>query len=331
MVTASSSVNSEHNNTLTQTSSQEYLWALTGDILHQWLKYHSHRLPAPKKFRYKRSNSPLLVLNSAQSAENYKRKQSRFLVRSFTGVKVGTNKHCRFRWFVLTQSDQALSEGIIFGHEFHKFITWLRYYCPDVQYQVVEHEQGKVSQITGNPRHNYHVLTYGSYGSKLPLRLIREYWLKHFKSTCTGMAEIVDIQKAVYYVAGYLSQKEKFVRSWCSQGWVFRGWLGISQAYKRQYKEYPRQELVKLSLMSPGTRQFELEYLSETGYLSEHYETKTEKCLTGMGIEYERVKPVLTDEQKALIRLYRVQKSGAISISFLNRLVRGVEYASVSQ
>jgi hypothetical protein len=289
MPSTSSFVQSEHNNNSNIPQSQVPLWSLTGSTLNQWLKYHSRRSVVHKK-RVKRSSSPLLVPNSLQSAEFYKHKQSRFLARSFTGVKCGVAKNYRFRWFVLTQSDMALSEGIDFGSEFHKFITWLRYYCKDVQYQVVEHEQGKASQITGKARHNYHILTYGS--DKLPVKLIRDYWLKHYKSTCTGMAEIVDIRKAVYYVAGYLSRNEKFVRSWCSQGWVFRGWLGISRAYYHQYHEYPRKELVTLSLMSRGMRNLELEWLRETGYLSEYYQTHAQKTLSELGVSYD----VLSEE-----------------------------------
>jgi len=73
------------------------------------------------------------------------------------------------------------------------------------------------------------------------------------------MAEVKDIRKAVLYLAGYLGSGDKFVRSWCSQGWVFRSWIGWSKWYRWNFsrgREYPSAEaLVSLSLMSPCERE----------------------------------------------------------------------------
>ena len=212
--------------------------------------------------------SPLLVPNSYQSAENKQKlehRKKRFMVRAFRGVSIGISKGYRFRWFVLTESDDAISAGISFGREFHKFVTWLRYICPDFQYIVVEHRQGN------KKRRNWHILSYGS--DRLPVLKIRSYWLSHYLSTVTGMAEVKDIGKSIYYLADYLSSADSFVRSFSSQGWVFRGWLGASKAYKRSYSDYPSaSELATLALMSPTARSFELDYLLNTGYLSTRFE-----------------------------------------------------------
>lgn len=132
---------------------------------------------------------------------------------------------------------------------------------------MVEHRQGKRSEATKRLRRNWHILSYGS--DKLPVNQMREYWLSHYKSTITGMAEVKDIRKAVLYLAGYLAGGGKFVRSWSSQGWVFRSWVGKSLEYKRAYSQYLSPgELTKLSLMSQAEREFELEWLLETGYMS---------------------------------------------------------------
>lgn len=212
--------------------------------------------------------SPLLVPIVAKSEENpetLEHRKKRFMVRAFQGVSCGILKRYRFRWFVLTESDDAISAHISFGREFHKFVIWLRYYCSDFQYIVVEHRQGDLK------RRNWHVLSYGS--DMLPVKLMREYWLSHFQSTVTGMAEVKDIGKAVSYLAGYLSSGDKFIRSFSSQGWVFRGWIGLSKRYYRQYSEYPaRGDLASLSLMSPGRLATETDWLLNTGYRSSHYE-----------------------------------------------------------
>lgn len=202
---------------------------------------------------------------SCKSATNdvvLEHKIGRFMVRAFRGVSCGIAKGYRFRWFVLTESDMAIALGIEFGAEFHRFMTWLRKLCPDVQYLVVEHRQGD------KLRRNWHVLCYGS--DKLPVLAIRQYWLEHFKSTVTGMAEVRDVGKAIQYLAGYLSDREKFVRAWCSQGWVFRGWIGMSKQYHRSYSDYPSvADLTALSLMSPSNRAGALDWLLNTGYMTE--------------------------------------------------------------
>ena len=235
---------------------------------------------------HKNGVCPLLVLNSCESAEKVstfkpvnvealKHKKARFFVRAFRGVSCGLAKGFRFRWFVLTESDLAIADGVDFGPEFHKFITWLRYQCPDFQYLVVEHRQGD------KKRRNWHVLSYGS--DKLPVRAIRDYWLGHFKSTVTGMAEVADIQKAVKYLATYLagddSKSEKFIRCFASQGWVFRGWVGSCKAYKSKYGEYlPAGELVRLAgIVDKSDLAGELECLIESGVsLNEFYRLKNE-------------------------------------------------------
>jgi len=187
------------------------------------------------------------------------------VVRAFRGVSCGLSKGYRFRWFVLTESDEAISVSIPFGREFHLFVTWLRkVHCPDFQYICVEHCQGD------KLRRNWHILSYGS--DKLPVLAMRAYWRSHYLSTVTGMEEVKDIGKAVKYLAGYLSSGDKFVRSFQSQGWVFCGWVRASKSYRRSYSVYPLSlDLTTLALMSSSRRACELDWLLNTGYLSEVY------------------------------------------------------------
>jgi hypothetical protein len=205
-----------------------------------------------------------------QSPEKIKHKQGRFYVRALRGVTCGIIKGYRFRWFVLTESDEALLAGLDFGNAWNKLVTLIRYYCPDFQYCIVEHHQGAVSVVTGKQRLNRHILSYGS--DKLPLALMKANWLKNYKSSVTGMEEIRHISKAVKYLAGYLGRGEKFVRSWHSQGWVFPGWVGFNRSYHRQYGEYITAEVLSsLSLLKSSAREYELEYLKNTGFDSKFY------------------------------------------------------------
>lgn len=203
----------------------------------------------------------LYLSNSSQNAENQSRKCSRFLVRAFRGVGVGVARGFRFRWFVLTESNEAIEAGLDFGKAFHKLVTWLRYQCPDFQYVAVEH---------WTPRRHWHLITYGS--DKLPCMAIRSWWLSHYLSTISGMAEVRSVEKAMYYVCGYLRRGGKLTRSWCSRGWVFSGWLGFSKEYFARYGEYPAGEIfTELALSNKAKRDYEVEWLRETGYMSRLY------------------------------------------------------------
>jgi hypothetical protein len=83
------------------------------------------------------------------------------------------------------------------------------------------------------------------------------------------MAEIRDISASVKYLAGYISNGEKFVRSWCSQGWVFPSWIATTRKYKRDFGQYPsREDLVALSVIKRAVREGEMDFLLETGSLS---------------------------------------------------------------
>ena len=202
-------------------------------------------------------DSPLYLSNGYESAKHLHR-VNRFLLRGFRGVACGSAKRYRFRWFVLTSSPASYALNLDFGSTFHVFVTWLRYYCHDFQYIVIEHII---------PRKHWHIISFGS--DRLPLEKMRNWWLSHYSSTITGMQEIKHIEKAMFYVAGYLSSSAKFVRSWASQGWVFRGWIGFSRKYHTQYGSYPDTDtIVNLSLLPKAKRAFEVEWLLNTGFFS---------------------------------------------------------------
>lgn len=250
-----------------------------------------------------------LSYNSFTIQEKIKHKKNRFLIRCLLGVETGLAKGYLFRWFVLTESDEALKNKINFGKEFNKFNVWLRYHCKDYQYMVVEHEQGVASKITGKARHNYHVLTYGS--DKLPVKEMREYWLKHYKSTITGMALIADISKAVYYLAGYLSDKEKFIRAWCSRGWIYHGVIGYSKKYKKQNDVYPdRQHLINLALMSTPKRKLAEEYLLEMRQMEYSIDTKLLRRLLYENADILSQKYTKDNSEQAVLRYVDFPKDG---------------------
>jgi hypothetical protein len=71
-----------------------------------------------------------------------------------------------------------------------------------------------------------------------------------------GSAEVDDVAAAARYVGKYLLVQSYH---WCkyvtSGGWVFPGWIGFSQWFKREFGAYPpREMLVELAKMSEVER-----------------------------------------------------------------------------
>lgn len=187
-------------------------------------------------------------------------KKARFYLRAFLGLSVAIDHGYRLRWFTFTESDECLRAGLSVGKAMHRFWDDLRYWCPDVQYCVIEHRQGKPSIVSGKRRRNLHCLTYGS--DKLPVDKCREFWQRHYLSAISGMQEVRYPAKAINYLAKYLSADEKFVRAWTSRNWIFEGWVGRSKAFKAVFGYYPpKRELIRLALMPRAARYQDSLYL----------------------------------------------------------------------
>lgn len=204
-----------------------------------------------------------LFPNGFKSAENARlnRRRGKYMVIAHIGVACGVAKGYRFRWFALTESNEAIKAGLDFGKVFHRLMDMIRYYCPDVQYLAVEHRQGDKA------RRNWHILTYGS--DKLPMKTIEAWWVKHYLSHTGKFAEVKDVAKAIKYMAAYQSDEDKFVRYFRSQGWIYSGWSKTSYEAKKINGRYPdRADVAKLSRMGLRERQIELDYLINTGGLS---------------------------------------------------------------
>ena len=186
------------------------------------------------------------------------------MMRAYTGMEIGIQRGYRFRWFVLTESDAAIKAGISFSKQFNRLRTWLKKrLAGPFEYIIVEHEQGEILPGLNRRRRNWHILSYGS--DRLPVEEIRAYWLAHFQSTVTGMAEVKDIQKSIRYLAGYLAAEDKFVKARMSHGWVFPGWISLTKSYKRAFGQYiNRHDLTWLALLDPEQRKVELSWVMST-------------------------------------------------------------------
>jgi len=72
-----------------------------------------------------------------------------------------------------------------------------------------------------------------------------------------SLAEVDDVAGAARYMGGYLNMQSYRVRKYImSGGWVFPGWIGFSQWFKKEFGDYPpREMLVELGKMSKAKRE----------------------------------------------------------------------------
>jgi len=72
-----------------------------------------------------------------------------------------------------------------------------------------------------------------------------------------SLAEVDDVGGAAGYIGSYLNMQSYHVRKYImSAGWVFPGWIGFSQWFKKEFGIYPpREMLVELAKMSKVERE----------------------------------------------------------------------------
>jgi len=72
-----------------------------------------------------------------------------------------------------------------------------------------------------------------------------------------SLAAVDDVDAAARYIGSYLNIQSYRVRKYImSAGWVFPGWIGFSQWFKKEFGVYPpREMLVKLARMSKEERE----------------------------------------------------------------------------
>jgi len=69
------------------------------------------------------------------------------------------------------------------------------------------------------------------------------------------MGVVRNVKGQAWYLSKYLS-KEDFERYQFSGGWVFSGWIGFSQWFKKEFGGYPpREMLAELARMSKAERE----------------------------------------------------------------------------
>ena len=168
----------------------------------------------------------------------------RFRQRFYTGFDVHDGEIAR--WFVLTESDEAIARGLDIIQKFNELVRYLRRNYGDFEYCCVRHRQGDKKRI------NVHVVYFGPY---IPQEVIEDWWWKNYASHRSKMRKVYNVKGQAWYLSKYLSG-EDFERYYFSKGWVFPRWVGFSQWFKREFGIYPRREmLIELAGRSKGERE----------------------------------------------------------------------------
>jgi len=171
---------------------------------------------------------------------NEERRRARFWHRFFTGAESAD----RLRFLTLNSSDESIVLGISILKSFSKLVKRMRR-----KYGVFEYF-GVVACDKDEPlREHIHVICKGKF---MPQLEIEDMWIDVHRSIKPYIEAVDDVDAAARYIGKYLHMQSYHVRKYImSAGWVFSGWIGFSQWFKKVFGDYPpREMLVELGRMS---------------------------------------------------------------------------------
>jgi hypothetical protein len=171
------------------------------------------------------------LVNRASDVSHYiDYRGRRFRQRFYTGFDAHSGEIAR--WFVLTESDEAIDRGLDIIQKFNELVRYLRRRYGSFEYCCVRHRQGDKKRM------NQHVVCSGPY---IPQQVIENWWWKNYASHRSKMGKVHNVKRQAWYLSGYLSG-EGFERYHFSGGWVFPSWIGFSSWFKKEFGDYPPRE-----------------------------------------------------------------------------------------
>jgi hypothetical protein len=182
-----------------------------------------------------RSVNPSLVNSCHKSpfVGSWSRRQKRLFHRGMSGIEIAWSLGEEIRFLTLTSSNESDQSDI------HR--SWERFVkCARRGFGRFESVAVKEVELSG--RSNIHCLFRGSF---IPQGWISSQWSRIHRSP------VVDIRmvnrrgfrsrskrSTSAYLVKYLGKNEQgFYRFWCSQGWVFRGFVGFWRKVVQKYQD----------------------------------------------------------------------------------------------
>jgi len=157
------------------------------------------------------------------------RRVRRFYQRFYTGVGVGG----QLRVLTLTTSDEALALGKDIHRSFRNFVKRVRRKFDEFEYIGVKEAKGD--------REHLHLVFRGEY---MEQDWISDTWKSIHASPVVDIRAVQNAEGGVKYLAKYLS-KDIHNRFWCSQNWVFKGWVGWTKEFCKLFGHYPHRSVVQ--------------------------------------------------------------------------------------
>lgn len=176
---------------------------------------------------------------------NEERRTARFWHRLFTGAEAAD----RLRFLTLNSSDESIVLGIDVVKSFSKLVKRVRRRYGEFEYF------GVVACGENEPlREHIHVICKGKF---MPQVELEDMWVGVHRSIKPYIEAIDDVGGAARYMGSYLNTQSYHVRKYImSAGWVFPGWVGFSQWFRREFGDYPRREMmIELSRMRNEDRE----------------------------------------------------------------------------
>jgi hypothetical protein len=162
---------------------------------------------------------------------------------------MGAEAADRLRFLTPNSSDESIVLGINVLKSFSKLVKRMRRKYGEFEYF------GVVACDENEPlREHIHVICKGVF---MPQRELEDMLIDVHRSIKPYIEAIDDVAGAAGYMGKYVHTQSYHVRKYImSAGWVFPGWVGFSQWFKKESGDYPpREMLVELRRMSKVARE----------------------------------------------------------------------------
>jgi hypothetical protein len=173
------------------------------------------------------------------------RRRARFWHRLYTGAETAD----RLRFLTINSSDESIVLGIDILKSFSKLVKRMRR-----KYGVFEYFGVVACDENEALREHIHVICKGVF---MPQRELEDMLIDVHRSIKPYIEAVDDVDAAARYIGKYLHMQSYHVRKYImSAGWVFPGWVGFSQWFKREFGDYPSREmLIDLGRISRAGRE----------------------------------------------------------------------------
>jgi len=164
--------------------------------------------------------------------ESEDRKRGRFWQRFYTGAELAD----RLRFLTLNSSDESVVLGLDILESFARLVKRIRW-----RWGVFEYFGVKERSLEEALRYHLHLICKGVY---MPQSELEDMWVATHRSIKPYITEVNSVGGAAGYLAKYIAEQGVGRYIW-SSGWIFPGYVGWSQRFRRVMGYYPDGDVVR--------------------------------------------------------------------------------------